>query len=533
LASSPIGTRVPVGVEATEPVLQMFRRFGPRYRWLATCTSMIASFATLLTATIINVAIPDIMGSLGMTAADAQWLATGFLATSTVTMLISAWAVERLGMAHTFLVAMLTFACGSIMGGIATSGDMLIAARVVQGAGSGLMTPISMLIIYQVFPVHRRGTAMGIYAVGVILAPALGPALGGWLVQQLDWRYVFFMALPFVMASIPLALLFMPERDPAARRPAFDWTGVVLLSAFLVAILVALSNGMAYGWESASIAVLAFCATTSGIAFLYWQWYTQDPLLDLTLFMHPSFVAASIVTFVLGAGLFGSTYLLPLFLQGIQGLTPYDSGVLLVPAGLVMAVVFPVAGRLSDELAPRNLILAGLLIFAVSSLLFRSVDAATPFATLVLWVAIGRIGLSLIFPCLNAAALRPLPLELLAQGAAAINFLRQLGGAFGVNLLTIYLMQRSDLHLQTLTATQTHGNPQTVSIVELYGPRMYQMLGASERVSELAALDLLRALIQQQASMLAFRDAFLLVAVVFFLCLIPAWFMDKRRPIAR
>jgi MFS transporter, DHA2 family, multidrug resistance protein len=524
--------RVPPGIDATEPVLQMFRRYGPRYRWLATATAMIGSFATLLTATIINVAIPDIMGALGMTATNAQWLATGFLATSTVTMLISAWAVETYGISRTFLLAMSIFAAGAVMGGFAVSGDTLILARIVQGAGAGLMSPVSMLIIYQVFPLHRRGTAMGIYAVGIILAPALGPAVGGWLVDQFSWRYVFFMAVPFVMASVPLALLFLPQRDVGARQPRFDWTGVALLGVFLIVLLVLLSNGAAYGWESETVALLGFCTVTTCIAFLFWEWHTRDPLLNLRLFVNPRFLAASMVTFVLGAGLFGSTYVLPLFLQTIQGLTPTDSGVLLIPAGLLMAAIFPIAGRLSDELAPRNLILTGLLIFGISALLFRWADGNTPFTTLVLWIALGRVGLALIFPCLNAAALRPLPLELLAQGAGAINFLRQLGGAFGVNLLTIYLMQRSDVHAHLLASTQTAANPQTITLTEQFGPRLFQMLGAPERAAETAALDMLYHLVIHQGSMLAYRDTFLLVAIVFFLCLIPAWFMDKRPPMA-
>jgi MFS transporter, DHA2 family, multidrug resistance protein len=522
--------RIPSGIDATAPILELFERFGPNYRWYATVTSMLGSFATLLAATIINVAIPDVMGSLGMNAAQAQWLATAFLATSTVTMLISAWSVDTFGIGRTFLAAMLIFAAGSLFGGIAVTGEALILARIVQGAGAGLMTPVSMLIIYQVFPIHRRGTAMGIYAVGIILAPALGPALGGWLVDHFNWRYVFFMALPFVMASIPLALLFLPERDATARLPRFDWTGVALLSMFLVTLLVLLSNGASYGWESLTVAWLGLGAICSGIAFLYWQSYARDPLLNLALFTNPRFVAASVVTFVLGAGLFGSTYVLPLFLQSVQGLTPTDSGVMLIPAGLVMAAIFPVAGRLSDELAPRNLILTGLLIFGISSLLFRWADGSTPFGTLVLWIALGRIGLALIFPCLNAAALRPLPLTQLPQGSAAINFLRQLGGAFGVNLLTIYLVGRTELHAQVLAETQTSANMQSVGLVDLFGPRLFHLVGASERLSELAALEMLQRMVVQQATMLAYRDTFLVVAVVFFLCLIPAWFMDKRAP---
>ncbi len=400
----------------------------------------------------------------------------------------------------------------------------------VQGAGAGLMMPLAMVIIFQVFPTHRRGTAMGIYAVGVVLAPALGPALGGWLVDNFSWRYVFFMAIPLVTVSIPAAILFMPPREEDARSPAFDWTGVALLSGFLVATLLALAEGPVYGWGSEQVAVLTLVATVSGIAFLYWQSLARDPLLHLALFRNPRFLAASIVTFALGAGLFGSTYLIPLFIQIIQDLTPSDSGLLMIPAGLTMAVVFPLAGRLSDDVAPRNLILIGVFIFGCSSLLFRYADGNTPFLTLVLWVALGRVGLALIFPCLNAAALRPLPLTLLPHGAGTINFLRQLGGAFGVNLLTIYLQQRTGIHVHTLAATQTSANAATVEFTERLAPRLYQSIGASERAAELNALDMLQSIVINQGSMLAYRDTFVVIAVVFFLCLIPAWFMDKRTP---
>ncbi len=332
------------------------------------------------------------------------------------------------------------------------------------------------------------------------------------------------------MAAVPLALMFLPGRDAQQRKPAFDWTGAGLLSVWLLSVLVLLSNGSNYGWDSPTVAWLLFGAVTSGIGFLYWQTWVQDPLLNVRLFLNGKFLAAAIVTFALGLGLFGSTYVLPLFLQTVQLLSPSTSGLLLVPAGLLMAAVFPIAGRLSDSIAPRNLILAGVLVFALSSLLFKAVDAATPIATLIVWVALGRMGLALIFPCLNAAALRPLALQELAQGSAAINFLRQLGGAFGVNLLTIYLVQRTELHADAIMATQTAGNPATVQLAELLLPRLYQTLGLSGRLAELMAQHHLGSQLWQQASMLAYRDTFVLVGALFLLCLIPAWFMDKRPP---
>lgn len=523
--------QVPDDIEATTNVRELFALYGPIFRWAATITGMLGAFATLLTGTIVNVAIPDVMGALGMTSERAQWLSTGFLAATTVTMLLAAWCVETLGMSRTFILSMVIFLFGSLLGGIATSGEMLIVSRFIQGAGAGLMTPISMLIVFQVFPLHQRGSAMGIFSIGVVLAPATGPVLGGLLIDHLSWRYVFFMAVPFAMISIPMAMVFMPQREPDARTPKFDWTGVILLSIFLIATLVALSNGPRYGWGSDEIAWLTLIAAASAIAFLYWEARIQDPIFNLKLFSHGKFLAAAIVTFVIGAGLYGSTYFLPIFMQTVQGLKPTDSGLLLLPAGLVMAVFFPIAGWMSDRTSARRLIIFGLVLFGYSSWLMGRVDTDTPFLDLIIWAVIGRIGLSFIFPCLNAAAMRPLPLELLAQGSGMVNFLRQLGGAFGVNLLTIYYGQRALHHADHLTQTQTPGSETTREALADVA-QILQQIGTATGHETALAMHYLGQMIWPQASMFAYRDIFLVIAIVFAVSLIPAWFMDSRPPSA-
>ena len=521
--------RVPPDIDAGRNVHALFELYGPAYRSLVTFTSMLGAFATLLTGTIVNVAIPDIMGALGMTQDRAQWLSTGFLAATTVTMLLAAWSVETFGMRRTFNASMLVFLGGSVLGGMAGSGDLLIVSRFIQGAGAGLMTPVSMLIIFQVFPVHRRGWAMGIYSVGVVLAPALGPVIGGYLIDHLSWRYVFFIAVPFALISIPMSMVFMPAREPDARSPRFDWYGVGLLSVFLLALLTALSNGSRDGWGDDGIAILFFVAGCTGVAFFWWEARTDDPMFDLSLFANGRFLAAAIVTFIIGAGLYGSTYLLPLFLQVVQGLKPTDSGLLMLPAGLAMAVFFPLAGRLSDSMSPRRLILFGTAVFGLSSLLLAGVDTDTPFATLALWALIGRFGLSFIFPCLNAAALQPLSLDQLAQGSGMINFLRQLGGAFGVNLLAILLERRSVFHAESFTLVQTPDNAETCGVIEQLTPLLLEG-GVDPGSTEPFAMEYLGRMLWLQGHMLGYRDAFLVVALVFFLCLIPAWFMEGRAP---
>ncbi len=488
---------------------------------------MMASFATLLTGTIINVAIPEVMGAFGIGQDEAQWLSTAFLAAGTVTMLLTAWCVDAFGMRQTYIWAMLIFLGGSILGGVAPSPEVLITARVIQGASSGVLGPLAMILNYQIFPVHARGFAMGIFGIGVVLAPALGPTLGGFLIDNYDWRYVFFLAVPFAMVSVPLAMMFMPRRESDGPRPSFDWTGVFLASIFLVALLTGLSDGQSEGWHSEYIVSLFGAALISGTLFVWWENRISNPMLNLALFANPRFLAASIVTFVIGIGLYGSTYLLPLFLQVLQGNTPTDSGLLMLPAGLVMAVFFPIAGALSDRIQPRTVIIIGLVLFGMSSWLMRVVDIDTPFTRLMIWVIIGRIGLAMIFPSLNAASLAALPLHLLGQGSGAINFLRQLGGAFGVNLLSIFLARRTAVFSDQFAATQTP-TPDTLAMLrgvnEMLASQGYAF------IEQLAiSMGYLSRTVYSQALTFAFRDGFYLVAVVFFLSIIPTWFMRVDR----
>ena len=520
-------SRVPPGIEAGKAVLAMFERYGRNYLWFAVVTAMIGSFSTVLTGTIINVAIPEVMGAFGIGQDEAQWLSTGFLAAGTVTMLLSAWAIEALGMRIAYAAAMIIFLAGSILGGIAPSPHVLVLARVIQGAASGIVGPMSMVINYQIFPVNRRGMAMGIFGIGTVLAPALGPTVGGYLIDHYSWRYVFFMVVPFSLVSVPLALMFMPEREEPGPWPRFDWTGVALLSVFLVTFLTALTNGQKEDWDSDYIVGLLGVAFYSFVLFLWWETRAAKPMLNLKLFLNGRFLAAAIVTLVLGIGLYGSTYLLPLFLQTLQHITPTDSGLLMLPAGLCMAVFFPIAGTLSDHIQPRLTIIGGLILFGISSWLMRLVDVNTPYTLLVFWALIGRIGLALIFPSLNAASLSSLPLNLLSQGSGAINFLRQLGGALGVNFLSIFLARQTAVYSDSFAATQDSRGA-TLEMLHRLQDTIFGM-----HIDFLMKMDLTMGYLYQaiyaQATSMAFRQGFYVVSVIFFLTIIPTWFMKVDR----
>jgi EmrB/QacA subfamily drug resistance transporter len=508
------------------PTEALLARYGPAYRWLATVTALIAAIAVILSATIVNVAIPDVMGAFGISQVEAQWLSTGFLAAMTATMLLTDWAQRAFGQRGAILIALALFMSGSVLGGTAPDEGVLIVARVLQGGAAGIVQPLAMIIVFQVFPPDRRGSAMGIFGIGVVLAPALGPWVGGLLMDSFNWRYVFYLGVPFAALGMALAGLFLPAREDAGPRPGFDWLGFGLLCLFLTTLLSALSNGQRWGWDSDPILLQLALALAAAVAFVGWERRTAKPMLELRLFAQLPFAAASIVSLIMGAGLFGSTYLLPIFVQTIQGMTPTEAGLLLMPAGFVLLLVFPVAGRLTDRLRPGLLIGAGMVVFAYSSYLMAQVDVDTGFWVLAWWTVLTRIGLGLVFPALSAAALRVLPAGLMAQGSGAVNFTRQLGGAFGVNLLAVVLERRTMFHGDALAATQTPDNSATMAfLTRVAGIAHTVPLPDYQQVP--AALWFLGQTIYAQASVLAYRDAFLITAVVFAAALLPTWLLDR------
>ena len=412
-------------------------RYGDRWRWLAVATVMIGTMATVLSATVVNVALHDIMMEFGIRQGQVHWLATGFIAAMTTTMLASSWLLDHFGVRKTLAAAMFLFTLISLAGGFAETPGQLIAARIGQGAMAGLMQPMGMYLVFRIFPRDRRGQAMGIYGMGVILAPALGPVLGGFLVDQLDWRYVMFAPAPVTLVGVFMAWRFLPlpVSRPAPYR--FDLPGLILLG-FTIAVSLDTLNRLqhAAGQENRILAgtVLALGGL---LLFVLRERRTAHPLVNMALLRKPVFVFACLGAVALGLALFGSTYLIPLFVQTALGFSATEAGLLMLPAGIVLGMTFPLAGRLADSHSARVLVVFGIGAFALSAMLFALSDLELAFGWLVLWTVLGRIGIGFMLPALSTGALNPLKPQELGAGSSTLNFMRQLGGAFGVNLVAL------------------------------------------------------------------------------------------------
>lgn len=504
----------------------LFARYGPAYRGLATVTAMMSAASVVLSTTIVNVAIPGVMGAFAIGQIEAQWISTAFLAAMTATMLLADWVDRAFGLRTGMTAALAIFAAGSVMGATAPNEIVLTLARVIQGAATGVVQPLALVVMFRIYPPERRGAAMGIFGVGVVLAPAIGPWIGGVLVDAFNWRYVFYLGVPFAGIALVMTQLFLPGREGDGARPRFDWIGMLLLCAFLGCALNGLTDAQRRGWDSDAILLQFAAAAIAAVGFVLHARRSKRPLLDLRLFGILPFAAASVVSFVMGAGLFGSIYLLPLFVQTIQGLSATAAGLMLMPAGLALCLVFPVVGRISDRISPGIPIGLGLAIFALSAWLTASIDVDAAFWTLALLTALSRIGLGMIFPPLTAGSLRVLPRDLIGQGAGAVNFVRQLGGAFGVNLLAVFLERRTALHAEALATTQGPDNAATGE----YLARLVQLLrgaGLPDFQQGPAALAFLGEAILAQATTLAFRDGFLVVTGIFVAALLPNWLLHR------
>jgi EmrB/QacA subfamily drug resistance transporter len=495
---------------------------------------MAGAIAMILSSTIANVAVPTVMGAFGVGQDQAQWLATGFIATMVASQLLSAWFVRALGVRGAFLFINAVFFAGTAIAFFSPTFEMLVLGRVLQGFSAGIVQPMTMALIFVQFPPNRRGQAMGVHSMGIQIAPMLGPMIGGLIIDTVGWRDIFLVPVPICAASVLLGMLYLPGREEEGAFPKFDWLGYSLLVGAIGTLLAAGANGQRFGWNSDSIVVLALLGLACGVAFVWLQLRSKSPLLDFSLFRIPQFTAAVIVGFVFGLGNFASNYLIPVAVQEVQGLTPFLSGLMLVPAGFLVIAGTPIFGRMADLFPAHRIIICGLCLFALGNYLMSRTDANTTFGTFVVMVIIARCGMAVLVPALSVSALKVLDSEQLHRGTGTINFIRQLGGSCGVTALVVFIERRTEFHADAMAATQTPDNSAMQALLSSVRSLLSE-LGVSEDVRTPAALHYLGEVIEAQASARGFSDGFLMIAIVFVLAVIPAWNLGRarRRPTRR
>jgi DHA2 family multidrug resistance protein len=477
----------------------------------------------------VNLALPPMMTAFGFNLDQVQWVITAYMIAAAVMVPTVGWLGSVLGNRNLFLCGLAIFVTSSILCGSAWSGNSLIFFRVLQGLGSGPISPMSMVFLTQVFPPRQRGFAMGLYGLGISCGPVVGPALGGYVTEYFNWRMVFYMnALPG-MFGIFFAMLVLPKTRESAA-PALDLPGLVMMASFLISLLIALSQGRHLGWDSSYIQRLMIIAAISFIAFIAIELLRQEPLIDLRLYKNIPFAAVSLAIFMMSLGFWGTGFLQTFLLQRLLEYTPAQAGFVVLPGALAMAAMTILSGRLVDIVDRRLVVWTGLGMFAIACYLFSYLSLDRPMSWMI-WMIIARyITIGLIFTPMNAVSMMVLPPDKVRMGSGLINLTQQgLGGTISLAVMTSFLQHRTDYHAEMM------GQSQVISSLPWYDvltpvQQVVQQGGEVGTMADTQAMALIQRHLSQQAGISAYQDCFMLVVIISLAIMPLIAFLRQRQP---
>jgi EmrB/QacA subfamily drug resistance transporter len=404
--------------------------------WLVPLVVLVAGmFMSLLDTTIVNVAIPRIQQDFGVATDDIQWISTAYTLALGVIVPLSGWLGDRFGLSRVYLYSMLGFAAASTLCGLAWNLDSLIAFRVLQAVPGGILPVAAMSMVYRIVPPAQIGSAMGIYGIGVGFAPAVGPTLGGYLVEYVDWRLIFYINAPIGLLGAAAAYFLLPKTAPTARRP-LDWWGFATIGIALFALLLAFSKAQDWHWDSYRILMLLTVGVFALALFVVIELELDQPLIELRVLRHWSFVNSLLLISVLSVGLQVILFYLPLFMQDSQGMQALTAGLVMLPESLVMVVLMPFAGKLYDKIGPRWPAVIGLAIAAYGTYLLCGINSDMTQHDVIVWTSIRAVGNGLALMPIMTAGLAAIPLEHSSSGSTLNNIAQRVSGSLGLAAMT-------------------------------------------------------------------------------------------------
>lgn len=417
------------------------------YRWFVLGIIMTGTFMAILDSSIVNVSLPHIMSALEVNRDQIEWVSTAFMITMVVVMPLVGWMVGRLGHKVLYLGSLALFTVGSALCAFAWDYNALVTARVLQAIGGGAIQPVGMAIVADLFEPHERGRALGIWGTGIMVAPALGPTLGGYLTDWLGWRSIFSVNLPIGALALLAGLTIMrSDREKHERRVPFDAAGFVFLAMALIGGLLAVSNGQQQGWTSAYVYTCAAFVVVGLTMFIAVEATTEHPILDLSLFRITNFTISLIMAVFRAVGLFGGVFLLPIFLQTLVGYSTIQSGLWMMPMAITVGITMPFAGRLADRFKPSWLVAGGSLAAGISLLLYGNLDPLSGPLAIIGPQILRGLGLAFLMAPLLTTALNSVPRKQVATVSSFLNVAQGVGGAFGIAILNNFVTNQVQQH---------------------------------------------------------------------------------------
>ncbi|RDW17351.1 MFS transporter [Oceanobacillus arenosus] len=425
--------------------------------YLILAVLMIGAFITFLNSTFLNVALPSIMAELGVDTATVQWLSTSYMLINGILIPTTAFLIQKYSVRRLFLVAMSLFTLGTIIAGFAGFFPILLVGRMVQASGSAIMMPLLMNVMLVSFPVAKRGTAMGVFGLILMFAPAIGPTLSGWIVEHYDWRMLFHLITPIALVVLILGFFLLKDKKDKVDIH-FDLFSVVLSTIGFGGLLYGFSSAGTMGWGSPAVYGTIIIGALSLLWFILRQTKLKVPMLNFNVFKYPMFSLASIITVVLNMALFSGFLLIPIYAQTILGISPMETGLMMLPGAILNAFMSPITGRLFDKFGGRGLSILGLLVVTLTTYSFSNLSFDTSYTTLMILHAARMFGMSLVMMPVSTNGLNQLPPQYYPHGTAMNNTLNQVSGAIGTALL-ITIMSNREAGLAAQLTAEVTGQP--------------------------------------------------------------------------
>ena len=489
--------------------------------WMIAASVMLATFMVVLDSSVANVALPHIAGTLSASNYESTWVLTSYLVANAIMLPAAGWIARRIGRARLLLYSILLFTVASLLCGMALTMPMLIVARILQGLGGGGMQPLAQSILLESFPPRQHGTAMAVYGVGVIVAPVIGPTLGGWITDSYSWRWIFYINLPIGILALIMVNLYV-EDPPYLRhkfKGAIDYLGFGLMALWLGTLQLVLDKGQEADWFAAPwICWTAAVCATALIAFIARELTNHDPIVQLRIFRDRNFAVGTLITFVYGFVLYGATALLPLFLQTLMGYSALESGMATSPRGLGAMASMMAVGLLVRKIDARYLMAFGFGLLGASTWMLGSISLEIGMRSVVVPNILNGFAMGFIFVPLTTITLSRLRKQEMGNATGIYNLMRSVGGSVGIATVMAMLVRGAQSHQNTLAGDAGLGSPVASMMARGLQARLFAQ-GTDMVSAQAKALGALYRSMQQQSALMAYADNFRLIAILAFACI--------------
>ncbi len=516
-------------MQVPAPVAQQ-RSGGLAYKWIVAIVVVFGLFMSILDTTIVNIAIPRLQTAFGADLNSVQWVITGYTLAQGVAIPLTGYFSNRFGLKRFYIVALTAFTLGSLLCGLAWSLPVLILFRVLQGFGGSFLLPMTITLLYREFPPQERGVATGFLGIPILLAPALGPSLGGYIVTFGSWQLIFFINVPIGILAVILSFLLLREFR-AEGRQSFDFAGFVFVAVGLASVLYALSSASTDGWGSTTVLGFLIGGILALVIFVVIELSIirrgGQPLLDLTVFAYMSFTSANIANICITFALFGGLFVIPIYLQNLRGLSAFQTGLILIPQALGSMVSSLVGGRLVDRLGVRAVVIPGLLIAAFAFWELSFLSLYTPYSWFQVLLVLRGLGIGLVAQPLIVAALSEIPARQLSQASAINSVIRSVAGSLAVAILATVIQTQSKVHFSHLAEQVTPGSQLGQLLPRLQA--LFVSQGADLNAARAASIQEVAGLLQRQGYALAIQDGFLISVGIILFAIIAVFFIRGRK----